>query len=105
MANLPQRIRIGTKTWKVSSPNDELHADKNFGETNPLHLDIKISTQYPKAQQRESLFHELFHAVGYSVLTNEDHLTERLLKPLCYGLLGVLRDNPDVVGFLLSEEE
>ena len=55
----------------------------------------------PLLQQRETLLHEVMHAIEeqYGFDMNHDHLTL-----MARGLLAVLRDNPEFREVLLGEE-
>jgi hypothetical protein len=55
-------------------------------------------------QQRNTLLHEILHALAEAVLPSKRPLTEEQVEALARGLLAVLRENPDLVRFIVGEE-
>lgn len=79
---------------------DEFH----YGVTKVADTLIYLNTKQSAGQLRESMLHELLHAIlSYAPqpLTYDDE--ERLCRSLSPWLLMTLRDNPDLVKFLLTD--
>ena len=104
---LPTRIKIGGAIWQTESDataQDRLKEENNYGVTVEAKQVIRIDMTCSPAKRQESLLHELIHAIEASFLSPPDRTEERRIKTFTAGLFQVLRDNPDVVAFILAKE-
>lgn len=107
-AQLPERIKIGGHWWSVKSGGDEdirLKDENTYGETDERNFAISIDSRRPGERQAESLLHEVLHAVECTWLTPKDRSMESVVKANTAGLLQVLRDNPEVVTFIMGGQD
>lgn len=102
----PKRIVIGNHVFKVkfrdgvSTPEG---ADA-YGVTNHRDTTMTISRRNAPSQIRDTVFHEVLHAVINDGPAGLDHETEeQLIRAVTPALLGVLRNNPQLLEFLLEE--
>ena len=104
-ANLPKVLHIGAATYDVKPKGR--HFDL-LGETDDNNTVIKIRTKNQSiACQRDTLLHEAMHAIFWcSGMKNNEGFSsdaeERIIRVLAPWLLALLRDNPDLLAFLLE---
>jgi hypothetical protein len=112
---MPKKVVVGTQTWEIverSRTNDGMLSEDNFGYTlqkdNKIFIDVDISP----SRKRQTLLHELFHAVrftmgGYSAPKKSDDVDtweHYFIAMYEEGMLSVLQNNPEVLSFLLEKE-
>lgn len=103
MAKRPTSVKIGNHDYAVSfGPIESDTSMFLYGRTSPRLTKIEINTDYVTAsQQRDTLVHEILHAILGDVPHGlSDNKEERIVRCIAPMLLGVLRDNPDLVRFL-----
>lgn len=113
MAELPARVRVGPFVYTVASDAVALreaeHASSPHihGGCNNNQLRIVVDTSYPPGQQRDTLWHEVKHAVNYLAdFGGKDRLDEEGVVGRTSSLeLMVLRDNPALLAFLLEADD
>lgn len=118
---LPTKIKIGAQDWTIverSRDDDGMINDDSYGYTLQKSNFIVIDKNCPASRKRQTLFHELFHAVRFSngssgikpdmeniqsddVIYTWEHYFIAMYEDT---MLSVLRDNPSVTAYLLSEE-
>lgn len=118
---VPSRIKIGAQDWTVierDRADDGYIADDAYGYTLQKTNTIVIDKHCPPSRKRQTLFHELFHAVRFSngssgikpnleeVLPNEIIMTWEHYFIAMYEdtMLSILRENPKLTEFLLSND-
>lgn len=110
----PRRIRVGTVTYRASdTPEDWVDADHNrVGETDHTLAVIRIKPGMAPDVVRVTLWHEVLHAVMWSMLggpqwndlgADQDAREEFIVARLEHPTLAVLRDNPGLVRYLTAE--
>ena len=74
------------------------------GKIMPKQTEIHVNMELSPSCYRQVLMHEVVHAVmlGYNI-DNEDQL-ERLVDCIASGVMTVMRDNPDLVKFIMEEK-
>lgn len=112
MANMPGAIKVGPFVYRVSQDVAKLQAHERekgsgfSGFTDHCNLEIVIGPDEALGSQRETLWHEVKHAVhhlyGNSNETIDDETHIRKMAPM---ELAVLRENPLLVAYLLSAED
>jgi hypothetical protein len=118
---VPTKIKIGAQDWTVierSRDDDGLINDDSYGYTLQKSNIIVLDKHCPPSRKRQTLFHELFHAIRFSngssgIKPNlEDVQSDELIGIWEHyfiamyedTLLLVLRENPAVSDYLLSLE-
>lgn len=102
--DLPERLRLCGMTWACRASSAR-HKKGTLGLTS--YSDLKI-TIFPAEKQvkREVLLHEVLHAIfvaSGALVFFEEH-EEEIVSILSPPLLVALRENPELVAFLLEEE-
>lgn len=108
---MPTRLRVGPYVYTVSQDVAKLQAHERekkgafSGYTDSSCLEIVIGPDEPVASQRETLWHEVKHAVihlfgEYGKMSDETYV--RRTAPM---ELAVLRDNPALIAYLLAADE
>lgn len=84
------KIRVGSVYYTIQEITTDPDADF-IGRHHPHKLIIEIEQRLPNDRKTQTLFHELFHAIGeeYSIKLNEKHC-----DILSTAILSLLRDNP-----------
>lgn len=99
----PHALSIGSMTWAVCYDSHKLDAltinegGQHYGLCQPGETVIYVRGTAPVDVQRDTLMHELLHALSdtYGVEWVKDE--ERMVSRLAPLLLTVLRDNPTLV--------
>jgi hypothetical protein len=103
MRDLPDKVIIGHRTWKVRSwaPSK---AGKREGLCNFNLQAIFIRTRFRTAHQKANiLLHEIFHAAWEEAALLEDDGEERIVTVLANAMTQVIRDNPEVFDWIAEK--
>jgi hypothetical protein len=111
MTEMPTRIKVGPYVYAVFADTAKLQAHERekkagySGYTDHQLMEIVIDPSDAPCHSRETLWHEVKHAVvhlfgEYGKLDDETHI--RRTAPM---ELAVLRDNPGLVAFLTAADE
>lgn len=102
---VPEKVRLPGKTYTVEVVNPdtrELVEGYNAGYISHQRQCIYLNGAYHPDQIRDTLLHEIIHgceeAFGFQA-------PEEYVHALASILLGVLKDNPEVVEYILKEGE
>lgn len=101
---LPKHVTVGPHRYRIRSTGKRtlLKLQGLMGQTDSRSNEIHVSPQQSDDQQADTLLHEILHA-AYDQ-TSLRHLDaegeEAVVSALAPILLGVLRNNPDVVRVL-----
>jgi len=110
----PTSVRIGPYRYTVKvdlSRIKELEKESDsdlYGITTHGHLEIVLHPDVADTVLRETLLHEVLHAVLYVTGTSDrlsDKAEEHLIRSLSPALFALLRDNPDLVQYLTGGNE
>ena len=118
---VPSKIKIGAQDWTVierDRADDGYIAEDAYGYTLQKTNVIVLDKHCPPSRKRQTLFHELFHAIRFSngssgikpntddILPNEIISTWEHYFIAMYEdtMLSVLRENPKVTEYLLSND-
>lgn len=103
MIELPKRLMVASMSYSIVEASTELAHSGRYAETSYSHLVIKVALEYPFPVVQQALVHEIVHTVERHYLGVD--LKESQIVQLAYGLFQVLRENPDVVAFILAKED
>lgn len=118
---VPSKVKIGAQDWTIierSRDDDGLINDDSYGYTLQKSNVIVLDKSCPPSRKRQTLFHELFHAIRFSngssgikpnmediqpdeVIITWEHYFIAMYEDT---MLSVLRENPAVLDYLLSQE-
>lgn len=114
MAEIPEKIQVGPTTYKVDSTAEGIlryemdSATPIGGSCNHSEALIHISPVVPPSRRRVNLTHEFIHALIDEWHLREvfrDDCMESFITRFSPALLDLLRRNPQLVAFLVSEAE
>lgn len=104
---LPTSVQVGPLTYRIkpwkNRPADNAQA---WGMCDKKRTVILLHKGLSRQRKREVLLHEVMHACfDSSGLTMKDNCPEEMVvNDLTFPLLGVLRDNPDLVAYLTEPQ-
>lgn len=118
---VPKKVKIGAQMWQIierSRDDDGIINDDSYGYTLQKSNIIVLDKNCPPSRKRQTLFHELFHAIRFSngssgikpdmenVLPNEIIYTWEHYFIAMYEdtMLNVLRENPKLTAYLLEKD-
>lgn len=103
---LPNKVRIMGVDWTIEEHTDaELSERAKYGETiHGLKL-IKVDIKTHPSKVRETLLHELIHAVTESMTDQDTCLSEFQVRVTANGLRQIFADNPWVLKYLAESRE
>lgn len=104
---VPLAVKVLHREFTVEFDNLHLDNAEADGLTSGQQSRIILRDDIQSDLQREVILHEVLHAIFYATgveLTqvDMDHVEERAVATLAGGLVSVLRENPDLVAFLLG---
>jgi len=112
---VPKSVRIGPLRWKITTSLGSYNAfaaaendGKALGFTQLETLTIALKPSLPDSLMRETLLHELLHAIiatqgGVFPTAKDDELEEAAVVAISPLLLSTLRANEDVLEFILGD--
>lgn len=112
--SIPLSVRVGPYRYTVKVDADrikELEKESNtdlYGITTHGHLEIALQPDVADMVLRETLLHEVLHAVLFNTGISDrmtDKAEEHLVRALSPALFSLLRDNPDLVRYLTGGDE
>jgi hypothetical protein len=113
VSEAPKSIKVSAFRYQVFFDRAELATAQKESETSCLgavnhdELRIVVDPKLPHDQQADTLLHEVEHAIFHAVgIHAKDKLTEHDVIERTNTLrLAVLRENPELVAFLMGEVE
>ena len=110
----PKKVAVGHVVYDI---REEDRLSEITGTSGTCGQDVQvilIDTQLGPDQERETVLHELLHAIFYATSASKmleelekvadvKDLEERFIQPVAGRLLEVLRDNPGLVEYLVAE--
>lgn len=110
----PTRVKVGAYTYTVKVDADrikELEKESEtdlYGITSHGILEIALHPTVAPMVMRETLLHEVLHAVLYNTGVADrmtDKNEEHLVRALSPALFALLRDNPALIQYLVENDE
>lgn len=108
MKLIPNSVKLGAMTYILKTKEDLHYVNKEgqkqglYGNVDYAHAEIQIDPDQSPDMLRASVLHELTHAMLYQAGDTEH--SEAVAVALGYALLGLIRDNPQLVGWLQEKE-
>lgn len=102
LPGLPEYVKLGGQTWQLRRTSIE--SDLNlFGRTKVRHSLIEIDNDQSPGQERDTVLHELLHAIASVIQVFADPgEEERAVSAISPWLLSLVRDNPELIAYLTS---
>lgn len=98
----PRHVHVGPHRYRITVDHTGALGDAGrAGQCSPSRLTITLSDGQTRTQLADSLLHELTHAMLQPVGIDED-IEERVCSTLGPALLHLLRNNPDLVNYLMA---
>ncbi len=103
------KIKIGPIKYDVEWVKDLTSHDEERREVDlngHILMDkclIKVNSDLPHQRARITLLHEVLHGILFNADWPEHD--ERLISVLATGLVGVLRENPDLIAYLTGGDD
>jgi hypothetical protein len=95
------KVRIGHRDFKIE-PFPQGFGERLFGETDYDTLSIRVHDRLEPSVKASTLLHEIVHAIYDEYGISKDDEEERVVNSISNGLSQVIRDNPDVLAFIIS---
>lgn len=110
MPGLPSHVTVGPHRITVRADADTgrlLREEDSRGDSRPDQLLIRLDTDRPHTAVAETLLHEVLHIVWNQTSMRSSEacrdIEEAAVQALTPWLLGVLRDNPELVAYLTDD--
>lgn len=97
----PKSVRVMGKTYRLIWDCEDLEEDMSAGDHSQRHLAIRVAARYAEEEQRETVLHELCHAVEHQLGLD---LEEEQVRQMSVGLFAIFQDNPGLVAYLWSKK-
>ena len=100
--DMPKTVRVGPHDYSILRKPASVMKD-TLGHCDSSTLQIWVKQRLRKSKSQEILIHELFHAMTLQALdTTKQHDDEAYIVVLAPLMLQMLRENPQLVAYLLS---
>lgn len=106
---MPSSVAIGPVDYSVQEDAEAIaqarlvHSDHRWAQTTKHLTRIDIDPAMSKSRKRETLLHECIHALIYEWNVNLGELPEEpLVESLGDAFLALIRDNPNLIKFLVE---
>lgn len=103
---LPPTIRIGLYEYAVSEVPELRNGEKGvWGLISHQRHTIEIEGDTPLRHKQYLLWHEMLHSMLAQAGLHGIDLEEPIVIALGHAIVGMLRNNPDVITFTLEDKE
>ncbi len=96
---LPKQVKVGAYIYKII-PMKEFSGSGHCGTCNNETLEIRVRTTLSPAQVKNTLLHEILHAVYYHQGMGDSEGEEVVVNGIANGLQMVFHDNPILKRYL-----
>lgn len=93
-------INVPNFVYKVKEEILEDYDDELYGVTKRDKLLIKVNSCLPKDLKKQTLIHELLHALELN--SSIKYCSEAQIEQLSHGLLFVIKNNPELIRWLVE---
>lgn len=97
--NRPKSVQVFGKTYTIEWDSEDLE-EHVFGDISQKFLQVRVAPKVAGHEERETLLHELVHAVEHQLGIN---LPENKVRQLSVGLFAVLVTNPKLRSYLFGK--
>jgi hypothetical protein len=110
---LPASVKIGSHHWSVTEVKRKNQPDgEHYGFTNDKDASITIDSEMPESIKRVTLVHEILHAIRFTFGGSYSPSKGTTYEEWEHYFIGlyeepmtmVLRDNPELVKYLLADD-
>ncbi len=110
---IPTHVKIGTHNWSVTEVKRKNQPDgEHYGFTNDKDASITIDSEMPESIKRVTLVHEILHAIRFTFGgsysppkgTTYEEWEHYFIGMYEEPLTMVLRDNPELMKYLLAND-
>ncbi len=93
---LPRSVRVGHRTYKIAAwPHKEANPANKYGECSSQEGIIRVDTYYSIEQVRDTLLHEIMHAIYREWGLQDEDKEERTVATMATALTQVMADSPE----------
>lgn len=101
----PDTIRIFGRTYTFSYERAGGLGQDRVGSCDNFHQIITIDDQQSLIEEADTVLHEVFHAIFYTMKIGLDMDTEeKVVSAMATGVVGVLQDNPEFAQWLIENK-
>lgn len=97
----PKTVRVNGKLWTINEIPGHFDEHEEFGACIYHLLKIVIDESQNPQHKRDSIWHELLHSVEREL---DLKISEKQVRQIASMQLAIMRENPELMEFLLSEE-
>lgn len=107
----PSHIKFGAITWPIQYDLELLRQGEGeagqlrFGSCRPAQADIVVDPNRPDRALRETVLHEGLHAAAWTYSIDMAGRDEEIIGPLASAVLDMMRSNPELVNYLMGEDD
>lgn len=99
---IPKKVKIGSHIYECKY-DDKLSRDSNrMGNSCGNSLEMTIDPTLPRQNQESTLLHEILEQIDYRYELNLEHDKITVLETALYQ---VIKDNPEVMKFIMNRED
>ncbi len=98
----PSTVWINGKLWTIRERLDLYRNDEEFGNCVYHLLKIELDETQPDQHKRDSLWHEILHGIEHELNLK---LTEKQVRQIASMQIAIMRDNPELMRYLLAQTE
>lgn len=104
---LPKKVLVLGKWYSIETDDHLMDDESGSGICKPWQCQIRIGKGLNPQQRRDTLLHEVMHAVfsetGLTMDFKEDDDEEKIVRRLSTCLLQVIRENPEFTAILTEK--
>lgn len=95
--DLPPYAKVGHRKYKIESYTAQIaSADQRYGFCDLSNAIIKVDAQYGIEKARDTLLHEILHAIYYEWGLQDEDKEERIVSQYGTALTQVMCDSPEL---------
>ena len=98
----PGQVWINGKLWTIEEKLDLFRNDEEFGNCVYHNLRIELDETQPDQMKRDTVWHEILHGVEAEL---DLKLKEKQVRQIASMQVAIMRDNPEVIAYLLAQTE
>ena len=110
---IPEKIKVGTQVWTIvehTSKEDGMLYEDNYGYTLERRNMIVLDKDASDTRKKQVLMHEILHAIRFTFFTGSKMAAKLSFEDTEHYFIGmyeetllmVLKDNPDLLTYLIS---